>query len=137
MPRGILPRHLGPISDNRVNSGESTHGISATVRFVAVAGDSTYNWVNDTPFTFLVTRAYGYMTGAGAASDTAVLQRVRTGTTTAITNTADVSVMSDTDQWDFGQINDAANSVASGDTLRLTTASGALTNVFAEGFWVE
>jgi hypothetical protein len=74
--------------------------------------------------------AWGIMTGAGGAGDTAVVQRVRGGTTTAVTDVADLSVFSDTDQFDFSQINGAANSLVKGDLLQVTTASGALADIY-------
>ncbi len=135
MAAGIKPRALGPMDNKRVNGGTAEFGIPFTMRFISNTTDSTYDWVNDQNMSMLVTRCYGYMTAAGAASDTAVVQQISGGTTTAITDTADLSTMSDTDQFDFSQINDAANLIAHGDTLRLTTASAAQCNVFVEGFW--
>jgi len=82
-------------------------------------------------FPFKVIYAWGVMTAAGGASDTAVLQRVQDGTTAAITNTADLSAFSDTDQWDWSQLNDANWQVAEGDTLQVTTASSPAIEVFA------
>lgn len=82
-------------------------------------------------FPIRVIQAWGIMTGAGAAADTVVLNKVSGGTTSAITNTADVSAFSDTDQFDFSQINDANYRAAKGDRLSVTTVSGALCQVYA------
>ena len=82
-------------------------------------------------FPIRVILAWGIMTGAGAASDSVVLNKVSGGTTSAITNTADVSAFSDTDQFDFSQINDANYRATKGDKLSVTTVSGALCQVYA------
>lgn len=82
-------------------------------------------------FPFRVIYAWGIMTGAGAAADTVVLNKVSGSVTSAITDTADVSVMSDTDQFDFSQLNDANYRIAKGDRLSVTTVSGALCDVYA------
>jgi hypothetical protein len=136
MPAGIKPRALGLLDNNRVGGSDAEFGIPFEIRFQTVVGQTAYNWVNDSRRDLLVTRAYGYMTGAGAGGDSVVLQRVRAGSVTAITDTADLSVFSDTDQFDFSQINDANNRINQTDTLRLTAASDALCNVYIQGFWV-
>ena len=82
-------------------------------------------------FPFRVILAWGVMTGAGAAADTVVINKIAGGVTSAITNTADVSAFSDTDQFDFSQINDANYRVPKGGRLSVTTASGALCEVYA------
>ena len=82
-------------------------------------------------FPVRVILAWGIMTGAGAAADTVVLNKVSGGTTSAITNTADVSALSDTDQFDLSQINDANYRAAKGDNLSVTTASGALCEIYS------
>ena len=71
------------------------------------------------------------MTGDGATADTVVLQKVSGGTTTSISNTADVSAFSDTDQFDLSQIDNAQYRLAKGDKLQVTTASGALVEIYA------
>lgn len=81
-------------------------------------------------FPFRVILAWGIMTGAGAAADTAVIQRVSGGTTSSISNTADVSAFSNTDQFDFSQIDDATYKLSKGDKLQVTTVSGALVEVY-------
>lgn len=82
-------------------------------------------------FPIRVIQAWGIMTGAGGAGDTVVLNKVSGGVTNAITNTASVAAFSDTDQFDFSQINDANYRLTKGDKLSVTTASGALCEVYA------
>jgi len=138
MASGISARAIGAITNQRLLAPTSIRAaVPVVFEFTCVAATSTYSLENPGPKNFKVTRAYGIMTGAGAAADTVLVQRIRAGTTTSITNTADLSVMSDTDQFDFGQINDANQQINQGDTLRVTTASGSLCTVYVEGFWVE
>lgn len=135
MARGISPRALGPETDDRVEGESFRHGIPHAFNVQTAAGTSAYNWVNDNNKTFLVTRVYGYMTGAGAAADTVVVQRIKAGTTTSISDTVDVSALSDTDHFEVAQIDDANNEIAPQDTLQVTTASDALCRLFIEGYW--
>ena len=94
--------------------------------------DSTVDLIGDTAnFSFRVIYAWGVMTAGGGASDTAVLQRIQDGTTAAITDTADLSVFSDTDQFDFSQLDDANWDIQEGDTLQVTTASSPACEIFA------
>ena len=119
--RGINPYALG-------RAGNTAYGAIPFMQVVTIASTDTaaVKAFGNTPvpFQMRVVRAFGYMTQAGSASDTVVVQRVRSGTTTSITNTADLSVMSDTDQFDFGQIDNAANVLNKGDTLQVTPAGG-------------
>jgi hypothetical protein len=126
-------------SINARNLGREGHYTGAPV-FVKLVSTDASNTVKQfypgpagqqgVPFGCKVIMAWGIMTGAGGAGDTAVVQRVRGGTTTAVTDVADLSVFSDTDQFDFSQINGAANSLVKGDLLQVTTASGALADIY-------
>lgn len=82
-------------------------------------------------FPFRVILAWGFMTAAGTSSDTVVLQKVSGGTTSAITNTADLSAFSDTDQFDLSQIDNANYRIGKGDKLQATAAGGAQCEVYA------
>jgi hypothetical protein len=73
-----------------------------------------------------IIKAWGVMTQAGAASDTAVI----TDGTNNVTDTADLSVFDDTDQFDFSQIDDAYWALAQGDTLQVDTASSPALRVY-------
>lgn len=135
---GIKARNVGFMDDSHVQGSDAQLGVPVVVRFQTTASASTYSWENDgTPGALLVTKVYGYMTGAGDTSDTVVVQQISGGTTTAITTTVDVSSLGDRDEIDFAEINDAAQTINSGDTLRVTTASAALADVYVEGFWIE
>lgn len=76
------------------------------------------------PYKLRVLRCFGVMLTAGTSSDTCVLQRVRDGSTASITDTADLSVLSDTDGFEFSQYNDANWTINKGDTLQAVTANG-------------
>jgi hypothetical protein len=75
----------------------------------------------------------GYMTGAGAATDSVVLKRG----TDAITDTIDVSALSDKDLFECASIDDAYNEIGASHSLNLVTASGALCRVSVECEWVD
>jgi len=64
------------------------------------------------------------MLTAGTSSDTCVLQRVRAGTTADITDTANLSALSDTDAFEFSQYNNDNWTINKGDTLQAVTAGG-------------
>ena len=68
------------------------------------------------------------MLAAGTSSDDCVLQRVREGTTVSITDTADLSVFSDTDSFEFSQYNDDNWTINKGDTLQAVTSGGPATS---------
>ena len=101
-------------------------GIPFVIRFKTVAGtnDKTFTAPKNLPFK--VIDAWGYMTGAGASSDTV---QIFNGTD-AITASKDVSALSDKDRFAFASIDDAYNEIASEGTLKVTTASDALCEVF-------
>lgn len=79
------------------------------------------------PYGLRVLRCWGVMLTAGTASDTCVLQRVRQGTTVSITDTADLSALSDTDGFEFSQYNNDNWTINKGDTLQAVTAGGSAT----------
>lgn len=72
-----------------------------------------------------VIKAWGIMTGAGAAADTVKL----TDGTNDITNTVDVSALADKAYFDFN-IDDAYYKLQKDDTLKVVTASDALCEVY-------
>lgn len=76
------------------------------------------------PYPIRILRCWGNMLTAGTSSDTCVLQRVRAGTTVDITDTADLSVFSDTDSFEFSQYNNDNWTINKGDTLQAVTAGG-------------
>lgn len=103
---------------------------------VRTAAGMTSN-LKDTPvyqFPFKVVNAWGYMIGAGAAADTVKVQAVNSaGVARDITDAVDVSALADRARFDFGQIDDAGNSLVDGEKLRILTASDALCEVLIMG----
>lgn len=140
MPRGITPRALASIGKNRISSVNVDHvrfGIPFEIEFTTNATDSTYDWKNDAGKSFIVTQCYGYMTGAGAPSDTVKAGNAGPSATGDITDTGDLSAMGDAYQFDLSEIDDDYNEIKHGDTLRVTTASDALCKLHVRGFWKE
>lgn len=101
-------------------------GVPFIAHFKSVAGtnDKTITIPKNLPCK--VVNVWGYMTGAGGAGDTVQLLNG----TNAITPAKDVSGLSDKDYFTFASIDDAYNIIASEGTLKLTTASDALCEVF-------
>ena len=94
----------------------------------AAAGvnDTTF-YVSNAPFRFRVVDFWGYMTGAGAASDTVKLVSGDGDVTDAV----DLSSHGDTDRIITGELDDANNVVPQGGSLKITTASDASVQMFA------
>lgn len=90
--------------------------------------NSTYTVVASAPFKFRVVAVRGHMIGAGAASDTVV---VKNGSN-SITDTVDVSTLSDKEVVAFNTLDDAYSDVARGGSLVVTTASAALVRLSIE-----
>ncbi len=120
---GLGPRHLAPLN-------EYWGGVMGVVAVQTEAGTSSYQlFPGGAPFELRVTRVRGIMTGAGAALDTVV---VNNNAGSAISNTIDVSALSDTDTFEEMQINDANWDIAKGQNLTVVTVSGALAYVMVE-----
>ena len=126
------------MSDKRGISGKAQgrlghpQGACPFVFSVAMTSNtSTTMGPEQAEFPFRVIQAWGIMTAAGTSSDTVVLQKVSGGSTTSITNTADLSAFSDTDQFDLSQIDNANYRVGKGDKLQVTAAGGAQCEVYA------
>jgi hypothetical protein len=131
---GMSPRQLGAAQDYGFGAS-AVWSVPWVISVQTEASTTAYTLVdNKNPRTrdFRVIKAWGYMTGAGGASDTAVI----TDGTNSITDTADLSVMSDTDQFDFSQINDAYNTISPTEKLAVTTASDALCRIYVMCEWV-
>lgn len=77
------------------------------------------------PYPLRVLRCWGTMLTAGTSSDTCRLQRVREGTTTNITDLADISALADTDTFEFSQYDNDNWTINKGDTLQCVTSGGA------------
>lgn len=75
---------------------------------------------------FRVIQAWGIMTAAGAASDTAQVQI----DSNAITEAVDLSALADKDVFDFASLDDAYYDVARDGALKLVTASAAQCDVY-------
>ena len=132
MPHGMPAWALGEAHNGRMITGNISVPFLLSVN--TVAGTSTYNvygTAHSAPRGFRVIKAWGVMTGAGAAADTVV---VSDGTNN-ITDTADLSVFSNTDQFDFSQIDDTYFQINKGGSLVVTTASGALCRVYIMCEW--
>jgi len=102
-------------------------GVPFVVHVKMESGDTT-NKIYDAelPGKHRVLDAWYVMHGAGAASDTVKI----TDGTNDITDDVDVSAKSDKDRANFGQIDDARYEIADAGTLAVTTASGALVEVY-------
>lgn len=92
------------------------------------ASTSAYVLVDRAPFAFRVLGVSGRMTGAGGAGDTLAV----TDGTNAITDTVDVSALSDQDGFSVQTVDDAYWDIPKGGKLQLNTASGALAFVTVE-----
>lgn len=129
----VMPRQLLPIMADGAPSEWGVVDGSAYVPFgltVDTEASVTSKYLIKDCATYMrVLNARVTMLGAGAASDTVVISRVRAGTTTAITDTIDLSVFSDKEVVDFSEIDDAACDLQPGDQLLVTTASDALVRV--------
>jgi len=88
---------------------------------------------SDAPAKFRVLDMFGYMTGAGATSDTVKLTDGSSDIVTAV----DVSAYSDKDIIRAAAIDDAKNEIAAGGSLHVVTASGALCKVFVLCEWTD
>lgn len=120
---GVGPKHLAPVS-------QYWGGVTGYVTQQTVAGTSSYQlFPGGAPYALKVVRVRGIMTGAGASSDSVVINN-HAGS--AICNTIDVSALSDTDTFEEAQINDARWDIERGQNLTLVTASDALAYVMVE-----
>lgn len=88
---------------------------------------------SDAPAKFRVLDMFGYMTGAGASSDTVKLTDGSDDIVTAV----DVSSASDKDVIRAAVIDDAKNEISAGGSLHVVTASGALCKVFILCEWTD
>ena len=132
MADGIRAWNLGRAYRDRLLQSTALVGVPFTIIQPTVAGTSTYRiYTSNAPKRFRVTRVYGYMTGAGAAADTVVVD----DGTNNITNTISVALLSDTDAFDQAQINDLYNQVSKGGSLRVVTASDALVVLYIDCVW--
>jgi SpoU rRNA methylase family enzyme len=92
-----------------------------------VEATTTYVVMRSAPSHYRVLNARVTMQAAGAASDTIVIQRVRAGTTAAISDTINLSGFADKEIVDFSELDDATCDLQPGDTLQVTTAGATST----------
>lgn len=137
MASGIPPRALGCASLDRTSSENVRLGVHFVYKFEFDGTNDSESTVNHNSNVLYVVQAFGIMTGAGAALDTAVVNRIRQGTTAAITDTADLSVFADTEQFDFSEIDDDYNRIYPGDSLNVTVVSNPTCLVLVVGIWME
>lgn len=88
---------------------------------------------SDAPAKFRVLDMWGYMTGAGASTDSVKLTDASSDIVTAI----DVSSASDKDVIRAAVIDDAKNEISAGGSLHVVTVSGALCKVFILCEWTD
>ncbi len=120
---GIGPMHLAAL-------GDYWGGVLSVVAVQTVAATSSYQlFPGGAPFALRVTRVRGVMTGAGASSDTVV---IKDHAANAISNTIDVSALSDKDTFEETSIDDLYWDIEKGENLTVVTASGALAYVMVE-----
>lgn len=120
---GLSPQHMAAMADH-------WGGVMGVVAVQTVAATSSYSlFSGGAPFALRVTRVRGIMTGAGAAADTVV---VKDESDNAISNTIDVSALSDKDTFEESSIDDAYWDIDKGEDLKVVTASGALAYVMVE-----
>jgi hypothetical protein len=120
-------------SPKHVSNEEDGYGRLPFVTEVSMSStESTEDFFGgaSVPFDCRVIDVWAVMTGAGDSSDTYVVSQVRGATTTAITDTVDVSSAGDRDIVRAGEINDASSDLQPGDFLRCTTADNALVRVY-------
>lgn len=128
---GLQPRNLSKLFAEFGSGADGTLCIPFLVRCVTVAGTSTYTLVASAPRSFKVINAWGIMTGAGDTSDTVKL----TDGSSDITETGDVSGLSDKDLFDFTSVDDSKYEIAKGGSLKVVTASGATAEVWVLCAW--
>lgn len=117
------------IGGNQLGLLDNSYGSPTSVFHVSTSASvSSYTAVAGLDRDVKVIRVLGFMTGAGGASDTIV---VKNGST-AITDTIDVSALADKDVFEAAQIDDAQYNVKKGGSINVTTASGALAELFIE-----
>lgn len=106
-------------------------GIPFIARFQTAAGATTKDIVIPKHLACRVVKCWGVMTGAGGGGDTVRLKKVTAaGASTDISDAVDVSALGDKDVFEVGEIDDAQQDLAGEDTLRVTTASDALAEVY-------
>ena len=129
---GIAGEALGVAVRQRLSSTTAIAGVPFVLVQPAIAGTATYRLYDaNAPKRFRVIRVWGVMTGAGGAGDTVV---VNDGANN-ITNVVSVAALADQDVWDAVQIDDAQHTVDKGGSLRVVTASDALSIVYIECIW--
>jgi len=133
MARGIAARTLGPLLEDRGCTTSAKMAVPWVVEVTCVAATSAYTLVESLPYDCRIIRAWGIMTGAGAASDTVKV----TDGTNDISDTVDLSSAGDTDLFDVGELDDAYTDIAKGGKIAVTTASGALCRIYVMGVWKE
>ena len=115
----------GELHGHRDNEG----AIPFEVDVQTNATDSTYQvFPGGCPYSggVRVKSMTGIITGAGAASDTLLLED---GAGNNLTETVDVSALSDKDMWEAVTMDDLYTDIDYGENLRITTASAALARV--------
>lgn len=117
------------IGGNQLGLLDNSYGSPTSVFHVqTVASTTAYTAVSNLDRDVKVIRVWGFMTGAGGASDTVV---VKNGST-AITDTIDVSALADKEVFEAATIDDAQWVVKKGGSITVTSASDALTHIFIE-----
>ena len=132
MAAGIPSRALGPLADARVDFGDTA--VPFVIAIQTVAATATYNiFTSNCPSGLKVIDYYAIATGgAGAASDTAVVD----DGTTAIGTTLDMNI-ADTTIARTLVLNDATQGIARGGSLRVVTASAAVCLVYITCVWTD
>ena len=129
--RGQMRVHAPGGSPAPDNGSISSDGY---INYKLDASDTTVSiWSKNAPYKFRVVDAYVVMHGAGAASDAVKIERgdgAASETFNDITDDLDVSSAGDTDILRFGELDDAQWEVDRDESLRITSTSGALCEVF-------
>ena len=136
----VVPRHLGVQDDARVKDGAMV--IPWIWGVATAAGTTTYNMFGsnglETPrLAFMVTNAWGIVTG-GAGAGTIVVNHVSTtGTVSAITDVANLAGLglADTDLFDFSEVDDDYWEISLGENLQVVTTANALALVQVVCTW--
>lgn len=114
--------------------GNGSLGSVSLLNYKLGASDTDIDiWSKNCPYKLRVVDAYCVMHGAGAASDAVTLKRGDGAASESFNNISealDVSAALDKDIVRFASLDDAQWEIAKDESLRITSTSGALAEVF-------
>jgi len=130
---GVRALTLNGLSNERSLSSAATGGIPFVLQVTTVASTTTYRiWDKSCPRSCRIIDGWGVLTG-----DPAGTLKITDGTND-ISDTVDVSAVSgDKDRFTVGELDDTYTDLSEGGSLRVVTASDALTRFYILGVWTD